>query len=91
MTRLIQEDIDIESLPLIDRGALPGLPNSMEGRLFNQPPLEPCVILFHPQAEMHLKIRLLDLENLSKYVEQLNFAVLKQAMGEPPEEEGYRV
>lgn len=91
MTRSISKEIHIPSLPLIERGALPGMPDSMEGRLFHEPPLEPCVILYHPHAEMHVKIRLLDIENLAEYVEQLNFAVLKQAMGEPPEEEGYRV
>ena len=83
--------IDIQALPLIDPDALPGLPDSMEGRLFQDKGLEPCVVLYHPLAEMHLLIRLTDLENLPKYVEQLNFAVLKQAMGETPEEEGYRI
>ena len=85
------QKIDIEALPLIDPDALPGLPESMEGRLFQERGLEACVVLFHPQGEMHLLIRLTDLENLPKYVEQLNFAVLKQAMGEPPEEQGYRI
>jgi hypothetical protein len=84
-------NIDIQSLPLIDPEALPGLPDSMEGRLFREKGLEPCVVLFHPMAEMHLLIRLTDLDNLGKYIEQLNYAVLKQAMGEPPEDQGYRI
>ena len=84
-TRLTLENIDISGLPLIERDALPGLPESMEGRLCQEDGLEPCVVLFHPLAEMHLLIRLTDLENLPNYVESLNFAVLKQAMGEPPE------
>ena len=90
-TRLTLENIDISGLPLIERDALPGLPESMEGRLFQEDGLEPCVVLFHPLAEMHLLIRLTDLENLPNYVESLNFAVLKQVMGEPPEEQGYRI
>lgn len=84
-------NIEIRKLPLIERDALPGLPQSMEGRLFQNQGMEPCVVLFHPLAEMHLLIRLTDLGNLSKYIEQLNVAVLKQAMGETPEGQGYRI
>ncbi|HXJ61877.1 MAG TPA: hypothetical protein VNU68_35000 [Verrucomicrobiae bacterium] len=84
-------DIDIPSLPLIDRDALPGLPASMEGRLFNEPPLEPAVVLFHPAAEVYVLIRLTDLDNLVHYVDQVNGAVLQQAMGVPPEGDGYPV
>jgi hypothetical protein len=91
MTPLIPTNIDIFDLPLIDHAALPGLPASMEGRLFHAKGMEPCVVLFHPQAELHLLIRLTDLENLEHYVNQLNVAVLKQAMGETPGEEGYLV
>lgn len=78
--------VDIQSLPLIDPAALPGLPDSMEGRL-----LAPWVVLFHPLAELSLQVPLTDLDNLSAYVETLNVAVLKQAMGETPEEDGYRI
>lgn len=93
MKRLTQESIEIPSLDLIERDAfLPNrLPASMEARLFNKKELEPCVILYHPLAELHVKIRLTQLANLPKYVDELNAAVLKQAMGETPEEEGYRI
>lgn len=85
------EEIDIPRLDLIDRDALNPIPRNMEARLFNKEGLEPCVILFHPLAELHVKIRLTDLDNIQDYVDELNAAVLKQAMGETPEEEGYRI
>lgn len=78
--------VDIPNLPLIDRDALPGLPASMEGRL-----LAPWVVLFHPLAELSLRVPLTDLDNLPRYVDMLNGAVLEQAMGVPPEEEGYKI
>ena len=84
------EDIDILSLPLIDRAALAGLPDSMEGRLFRKPPLEPAIVLLHPAAEVYVLVRLTDLDNLQHYVDQVNVAVLRQAMGEPPPDaQGY--
>ena len=89
MTDLILESVEIEELPLIERDALPTFPESMECRLFNKKGLEPCVVLYHPQAEMHVLVPLTDLANLEHYVEQVNFAVLKQAMGEPPDDGGY--
>lgn len=79
-------DVRIPELPLIDRDALPGLPDSMEGRL-----LAPWVVLYHPHTEMSLRVPMTDLADLPRYVEQLNVAVLKHAMGETPEEEGYRI
>lgn len=79
-------EVDIPRLPLIERDALPGLPASMEGRL-----LAPWVVLFHPLAELSLRVPLTDLDNLPRYVEMLNGAVLEQAMGVPPEAEGYKV
>ena len=82
---------DVQALPMIERDALPGLPKAMEGRLFNPGNgMEPAMVLFHPFSELYLLVRLTDLENLPHHVEQLNIAVLKQAMGEPPEEQGYR-
>ena len=91
MKRLRLKNIDIGKLPLIDPEALPPIPNSMEARLFNHKGLEPCIVLFHPRAELHVLIRLTDRWNMGKYVEELNSAVLKQAMGEPPEDQGYRI
>lgn len=89
---LTQVSIDIPSLPLIDREALPHLlPASMEARLFNEKGLEPALILFHPKAECYVFVRLTDLNNLPTYIDEVNVAVLKQAMGEPPEEDGYRI
>lgn len=92
MPRLTETTIDIPALDLIDPNAFTvKLPRSMEARLFNQKGLEACVILYHPAAELHVKIRLTDLKNMQHYVDQLNATVLKIAMGETPEEEGYRI
>ena len=93
MPRSIQKTFEISELPLIDPEAIPPIPESMEARLFQVEgnELEPCVILYHPQCELHVKIRLTDLHNMQHYVDELNSAVLKQAMGETPEEEGYRL
>lgn len=79
-------EVDIRSLMLIDRAALPGMPVTMEGRL-----LAPWVVLYHPFTEMSLRVPLTELGDLPRYVEMLNIAVLKHAMGETPEEEGYRI
>lgn len=78
--------VDIPNLPLIARDALPGLPDSMEGRL-----LAPWIVLYHPFAELSLRVPITAVEALEPYIETLNVAVLKQAMGEAPEDEGYRV
>lgn len=89
--RLTLENIDILELDLIAPDALPPIPRSMEARLLNKKGLEPAIILFHPQAEVYVYVRLLDQKNIQKYVDELNGAVLKQAMGEPPEDQGYRI
>jgi len=92
MTRLTTENIDIRKLALFAPDALPPIPRSMEARLFNpEDGREAAIILFHPQAELHVYVRLTDSDNIQKYVDKLNVAVLKQAMGEPPEEQGYRI
>ena len=93
MTPTILTSFDIRELTLIAPEALPPLPRSMEARLFNPKPgeIEPAIVLFHPLAELYVFVRLLDLDNIQQYVEELNVAVLKQAMGETPEEEGYRI
>lgn len=91
MTRLTPKNIEIRSLALIARDALPPIPDSMEARLLEEPELEPAIILFHPQAEVYVFVRLTDAENIQQYVDELNVAVLKQAMGEAPEDEGYRI
>lgn len=92
MTRSIPMTVNIRELTLISPDALPPIPRSMEARLFNPGEgMEAAIILFHPQAEVYVYVRLLDQENIQQYVDELNSAVLKQAMGEPPEEEGYRI
>lgn len=84
--------ITIRSMPLIERDALPGLPDEIEARLFHVPEQTPCIVLFHPPSELHIEMPLTDVANLDHYVEALNTARLKQAMAEPPDtEEGYRV
>lgn len=84
--------ITIKSMPLIDRAALPGLPDDLEARLFNVEDQEPRIILFHPASELFVEVSLLDQANLPKYVEALTEARMKQAMGEPPESgEGYQI
>lgn len=52
------QDIGITALTLIDREALPGLPTHMEGRLLNEPGLEPALVLFHSRAEVYRLARL---------------------------------
>ena len=82
--------VDIRSLPLIERAALPSLPHDMEARLLQGD--ETVIVLFHPRSELSIEVPLTDMNNLEPYVEALNTARLKQAMGEPPENgEGYRV
>jgi hypothetical protein len=78
---------------MIERDALPGLPAYLEARLFQEPGLEPAVVLLHPKAEVYVLVRLTDIpDSLEKHYEAVNVAVLKQAMGEPPEDAaGYRV
>jgi hypothetical protein len=81
------EDFSIPDLPLIEPAALPGLPDSMEGRLFAPGNgMEPCVVLFHPLAELHVLVRLTDLDRLQHHIDALNTAVLKQAMGVTPDD-----
>lgn len=79
--------VDIAELPEIDRAALPGLPDDMRAHLLG----EDTIVLFHPASELHLEMPLQDHEAIGRYVEALNTARLKQAMGEAPEGEGYRV
>lgn len=84
--------IPIRNLPSIDRGALPDFPDDMEARLDHPAGADPVIILFHPPSEMHIDVPLLDRANLDRYVEALNVARLKQAMGETPEDgDGYLV
>lgn len=87
--------IRIRDMQLIDRDALLGLPRTMEARLYapNSADDQPCIILFSPAAELHVAVPLTEWQtNLAHYVEALNVAVAKQAMGETPEDaEGYRI
>jgi hypothetical protein len=83
--------INIAALPKIDPEALPGLPDDMEAHLMNDIGQEPMIVLFHPASELHIKVPVSEHENIGPWVEKLNFARLKQAMGEPPEGDAYRV
>jgi hypothetical protein len=84
--------IIIRSMPKIERDALPDLPDDIEARLFHVPDQDPCIVLFHPPSELHIEMPLTDRDNFAHYVEALNTARLKQAMGEPPDAgDGYRV
>lgn len=84
--------ITIRSMPLIERDALPGLPDDIEARLFNVPGQDPRIVLFHPASELHIEVPPTDIDNLDRYVEALTTARLKQAMGEPPDAgDGYRI
>lgn len=84
--------ITIGSMPLIDRAALPGLPDDLEARLFNVPDQDPVIVLFHRPSELHIEVPLLDRDNLPHYVEALTVARMRQAMGDAPDAgDGYRV
>lgn len=83
------EKIDLTTLPLIERHALPGLLFDMEGRLLEGD--EPVIVLYHLRSELHIEVPLLDLANLPRYIEAVRAAVMKQGMGEAPEDGGYRV
>jgi hypothetical protein len=87
--------IHIRDMQLIDREALPGLPQSMEARLYapNSADDQPCIVLVNRLAELHVAVPLTEWQtNLMHYVNALNVAVAKQAMGETPDnEEGYRI
>lgn len=79
--------IDIEKLPLIDRRALLGLPRDMEARLLG----EDAIVLYCPDADLHVEMPLLERGDMGKYVGMLREAQQRQGMGEAPEDGGYRV
>lgn len=81
--------VDLTTLPEIDRAALDGLPHDMEARLMSGE--DPKIVLWHRASDLHIEVPLLDRGNLSRYVEAIQAAVMRQAMGEVPEEGGYRV
>jgi hypothetical protein len=81
--------VDVRNLPEIDRDALPGLPIDMEARLMSGD--EPVIILHHPGSDLHIEVPLLDRTNLAKYAAAIYAARVRQAMGEAPEGDGYRV
>ena len=84
--------ITIASMPLIDRAALPGLPDDLEARLFNVPDQDPRILLVHPPSELYIEVSLLDREDLGRYIEALTEARLRQAMAEPPHDaRGYPI
>lgn len=81
--------VDVRNLPKIDPSALPGLPEDMEARLM--PGDEPVIVLWHPASDLHIEMPLLDRRNIETYVAAIRMAVSRQAMGEAPEGDGYRV
>lgn len=81
--------VDLTTLPEIDRAALPGLPDDMEARLMSGD--DPKIVLWHRASDLHIEVPLLDRRNLSRYAQAIQAAVMRQAMGEAPEEGGYRV
>lgn len=81
--------VDLTTLPEIERAALPGLPDDMEARLMSGD--DPKIVLWHRASDLHIEMPLLDRANLSKYVAAIDAAVMRQAMGEVPEDSGYRV
>lgn len=85
-------NITLASMPLIERNAFPDLPDDMEARLFNVPDQDPKILLIHAASEMFIEVPLTDRENIGTYVESLNIARLRQAMGDPPDaDDGYKV
>lgn len=49
------------------------------------------VRLWHPASDLHIEMPLLDRRNIETYVAAIRMAVSRQAMGEAPEGDGYRV
>lgn len=85
-----EDVVQIPLLPLIDRAALAGLPDDMEGRLLVPANgAVPSIVLYHPASELHLEVSLLSMADLAPFIERIRGAVLKQGMGEPPAGEGY--
>jgi hypothetical protein len=83
------ETVDLRKLPQIDREALPGLPEDMQAHLQGGDP--PVIIVWHPPSNLHVEMPLLERGNVEHYAQAIRAAVLKQAMGEAPEGDGYRV
>jgi hypothetical protein len=83
------QTVDVRSLPEIARDGLPGLPDDIEARLMGGEEL--VIVLWHRASDLHVEMPLLDRSNLPRYVEALQTAALRQAMGEAPEGNGYRV
>jgi hypothetical protein len=81
--------VDLTTLPMIERRALPGLPIDIDARLMGG--AEPVIVLCHRASDLHIEMPLLDRGNVAKYVAAIHAAVERQAMGEAPEENGYRV
>lgn len=79
--------VNILALPLIDRRALPGLPRDMEARLMG----DDTIVLFHPESELHIEMPLLERKKIAEYVARIAETIERQAMGEGPESDGYRV
>jgi hypothetical protein len=81
--------LDIRSLPQIDAEALPGLPLGMVAYLRGGDP--PMILLYDPVADMHVAVPLALRHDLTPYLAALREAQARQAMGEAPEAQGYRI
>jgi hypothetical protein len=71
--------LDLTTLPLIERRALPGLPEDIEARLMGG--AEPVIVLCHPVSDLHIEMPLLDRRNVAKYAAAIHAAVERQATG----------
>ena len=75
--------VDILSLPLIERAALPGLPRDFEARLFES--TDPLIVVRHPRSGAWIEMSLLDMENVAEDAARVRAVGEKQSMGGPPD------
>jgi hypothetical protein len=79
--------VNVTLLPVIDRRALAPFPQDMEARLMG----DDTIVIFHPKTELSVEMPLLDRKNIAQYAAKVREVIERQAMGETPEEQGYRV
>jgi hypothetical protein len=58
---LPKRDIVVTDLPLIDPGALDGLPRDIEARLLGND----TIVLWHPESELHIDMPLLERDDIA--------------------------
>ena len=83
--------LNLRNLPLIERDAIPGLPDGIEARLWSTAPVCPTIVLWHRTADLHVEFPVTALADAARFIAALESAVLRQAMGEAPEQDGYRI